>query len=107
VQALWTLAKMANVLRRFAVHVSATQAKNQFGAMCSHAKTAPVFVEKDGRVDSVILSAKQYATLSAASAKFSLADKRKAFESTYKAWLDDQNAQVEKNGLWCDDLRVW
>ena len=89
------------------MHVSATQAKNQFGAMCSHAKTAPVFVEKDGRVETVILSAKQYADLSAASGKSSLADKRKAFETSYKTWLEDQNARIEMRGLWCDDLRVW
>jgi PHD/YefM family antitoxin component YafN of YafNO toxin-antitoxin module len=89
------------------MHVSATQAKNQFGAMCSHAKTAPVFVEKDGRVDTVILSAKHYAELRAAGAQSSMAQRRKAFEHTYKTWLDAQNAQVEKNGLWCDDLRVW
>ena len=89
------------------MHVSATQAKNQFGAMCSHAKSGPVFVEKDGRVDSVILSAKQYAELNAASRKTSLADQRKNFEKTYKSWLNDQNDQVEKNGLWCDEVRVW
>ena len=89
------------------MHVSATQAKNQFGAMCSHAKTAPVFVEKDGKVETVILSAKQYADLSATSAKSSMADKRKVFEATYKVWLDDQNARIEANGLWCDDLKVW
>ena len=89
------------------MHVSATRAKNQFGAMCSHAKTEPVFVEKDGRVDTVILSAKHYADLSAASVKSSNADKKKSFENTYKAWLADQNSQVDKIGLWCDDLRVW
>ncbi|NBX15681.1 MAG: prevent-host-death protein, partial [Betaproteobacteria bacterium] len=29
------------------MHVTATQAKNRFGAMCALAKTEPVFVEKD------------------------------------------------------------
>ena len=43
------------------MQVTATQAKNRFGAMCAHAKTEPVFVEKDGRIDSVIVSAKQFA----------------------------------------------
>jgi hypothetical protein len=88
------------------MHVTATQAKNQFGAICAHAKTEPVFVEKDGRVETVILSAKQYADLSKSSGKSSLADKRKIFESTYKAWLEEQNARVEAQGLWSDDLRV-
>lgn len=101
------LAKMANVKRSLAMHVSATQAKNQFGAICSKAKTAPVFVEKGGQVDTVILSAKLYADLCAASDATSLADKKKGFERSYKTWLEAQNAQVEKNGLWCDDLRVW
>jgi len=89
------------------MHVSATQAKNQFGAMCLHAKTGPVFVEKDGRVETVILSAEQYADLSAASGSASMADKKKIFEKTYKAWLDEQSANIEAHGLWCDDLRVW
>ena len=30
------------------MRVSATQAKNRFGAMCTHAKIEPVFVEKMG-----------------------------------------------------------
>ncbi len=30
------------------MRVTATQAKNRFGAICTQAKTEPVFVEKDG-----------------------------------------------------------
>ena len=22
-------------------------------------------------------------------------------------WIDEQNGRFERNGLWCDDLRVW
>ena len=47
------------------MQVAATQAKNRFGAMCALAKTEPVFVEKDGRIDSVVVSAKQFARLQA------------------------------------------
>ena len=47
------------------MQVTATQAKNRFGAMCAHAKTEPVFVEKDGQIDTVIVSAKQFSELQA------------------------------------------
>ena len=36
---------------------TAEQAKSRFGAICRTTKTAPVFAEKDDRVDTVILSA--------------------------------------------------
>jgi prevent-host-death family protein len=45
------------------MHFTATQAKNRFGAVCAQAKDGPVFIEKDGRIDSVILSAKHYEAL--------------------------------------------
>lgn len=67
-----------------------TEAKTRFGYVCAQAKAEPVFIEKDGRIDSVIL-----------------AERQKAFDETHKAWVDEQNACFEKNGLWCDDLRVW
>ncbi len=89
------------------MHVTATQAKNQFGAMCTHAKTAPVFVQKDGRVDTVIVSAQQFEALKAASQPRTSAQRKKVFEQTHKAWIDAQNIRFEKRGLWCDDLRIW
>ena len=89
------------------MRVSATQAKNRFGAMCTHAKTEPVFVEKDGRIDTVILSADQFDRLNASSQSKSRKQQKKAFDQTYKAWINEQNARFEKYGLWCDDLRVW
>ena len=89
------------------MQVTATQAKNRFGAMCAQAKTAPVFVEKDGRIDSVIVSAQQFEALSAAAQSTSLAQKKKQFELAHEAWIHEQNARIEKAGLWCDDLRVW
>ena len=89
------------------MQVTATQAKNRFGALCAHAKSEPVFVEKDGRIDTVILSAQQFDALQAASQPRTLAQRQRAFEQTHKAWLDEQNARFDKHGLWCDDLRVW
>ncbi len=89
------------------MQVTATQAKNRFGAICAHAKTEPVFVEKDGRIDSVILSAKQYGELQAAGRNETLAQRRAAFEQTHSAWLAEQNQRFDAHGLWCDDMRVW
>ncbi|OYT92742.1 MAG: prevent-host-death protein [Burkholderiales bacterium PBB3] len=89
------------------MQVTATEAKNRFGYVCAQAKTEPVFVEKDGRVESVILSFQDYEVLTAARAKDSLAARQKAFNENHKAWIEAQNTRFEKHGLWCDDLRVW
>jgi hypothetical protein len=103
-----SLAKIAIPYRRCTtMRVTATQAKNRFGAMCTHAKTEPVFVEKDGRIDTVILSADQFDALNTSGRGISLKQQKKAFDQTHKAWIDEQNARFEKHGLWCDDLRVW
>jgi prevent-host-death family protein len=45
----------ANDPRR-AMRISATDAKNRFGHVCSEAKPGPVIVGKDGRPDTVIVS---------------------------------------------------
>jgi len=89
------------------MQVTATQAKNRFGAMCAQAKTEPVFVEKDGRIDSVILSAQQYAELQLASRAETLTQRKALFEREHGTWLAEQNQRFESQGLWCDDLRVW
>ncbi len=47
------------------MRVTATQAKNRLGAMCTQTNTGPVFVRKDGRIDTVILSADPFDTLNA------------------------------------------
>lgn len=89
------------------MQVTATQAKNRFGAICAQAKEGPVFVEKDGRIDTVILSAKQFAELQAANQTQTLAQRKTQFEQVHSAWLAEQNQRFETHGLWCDDLRVW
>jgi PHD/YefM family antitoxin component YafN of YafNO toxin-antitoxin module len=89
------------------MQVTATQAKNRFGAMCAQAKTEPVFVEKDGRIDTVIVSAKQFAELQAGARTEIFAQRKTQFEQSHSAWLAEQNQRFETHGLWCDDLRVW
>ncbi|CAM3797928.1 MULTISPECIES: type II toxin-antitoxin system Phd/YefM family antitoxin [Polynucleobacter] len=87
------------------MQVTATEAKNRFGAICASAKTEPVFVQKDGRIDTVIMSAQQFDALLAADVNRD--QKKKQFESDYKYWIDEQNARFERHGLWCDDMRTW
>ena len=87
--------------------VTATQAKNRFGAMCAQAKTEPVFVEKDGHIDTVIVSAKQFSELNSANRTETLSQRKAQFEHEHSAWLSEQNQRFETRGLWCDDTRIW
>jgi PHD/YefM family antitoxin component YafN of YafNO toxin-antitoxin module len=89
------------------MQVTATQAKNRFGAICAQAKTEPVFVEKDGRIDTVIVSAAQFYALQAGSQTETLSQRKALFEESHSAWLAEQNQRFDANGLWCDDMRVW
>ena len=89
------------------MQVTAAQAKNSFGALCDHAKIEPVFVEKDGRIDTVIVSAKQFSELQAAHRVQPLSERKAHFEQSHSAWLAEQNQRFETHGLWCDDMRVW
>ena len=89
------------------MQVTATQAKNRFGAICAQAKTEPVFVEKDGRIDTVIVSAAQFYALQVGSQTETLSQRKALFEESHSAWLAEQNQRFDANGLWCDDMRVW
>jgi PHD/YefM family antitoxin component YafN of YafNO toxin-antitoxin module len=89
------------------MQITATQAKNRFGYVCAQAKLEPVFVEKDGRVDSVIVSVEQFEALKAAGQKKSLAQRKKEFNEKYKDWIAEQNALVEKHGVFGEDFRPW
>lgn len=89
------------------MQVTATQAKNRFGYVCAQAKLQPVYVEKDGRVDSVIMSAEQFEALKAAGQKKSMAQRKKEFNETYKDWIVEQNALVEKYGVFGEEFRPW
>lgn len=47
------------------MRVTPTKAKNRFGSICAQTKRGPVFVEKAGQIDSVILSAEHDQALQA------------------------------------------
>ena len=89
------------------MRVTATEAKNQFGALCVQAKTAPVIVEKAGKPDSVIVSYEEFTALHAVLAGKTMAQRKRAFNETYGDWIEAQNAHFEKQGLWCDGLVPW
>ena len=62
------------------MRVTATEAKNRFGSLSAQAKREPVFVEKAGQLDTVILSAEHYQALKSEHEKSSLAIRKKKFE---------------------------
>lgn len=87
------------------MRITATEAKNRFGSVCAQAKREPVFVEKSGQVDTVILSVEQYQALQ--TSKAGRAARRKAFEAEFGDWIAAQNAWVEAHGIPGADLRPW
>lgn len=89
------------------MRVTATEAKNRFGSLCTQAKREPVFVEKAGQIDTVILSVEQYQALQAHHDKASRAARKKAFEAEYGDWIAAQNACFEMHGIPGADLRPW
>jgi PHD/YefM family antitoxin component YafN of YafNO toxin-antitoxin module len=89
------------------MRVSATEAKNRFGSLCAQAKRAPVFVEKAGQLDTVILSAEQYEALQAAHGTVDRATRKKAFEAEFGDWIAAQNDRFETHGIPGADLRPW
>lgn len=89
------------------MRVTATEAKNRFGSLCTQAKREPVFVEKAGRLDTVILSVEQYQALQAGQGRANLAARKKAFEAEFGDWIAAQNARVEALGIPGADLRPW
>jgi PHD/YefM family antitoxin component YafN of YafNO toxin-antitoxin module len=89
------------------MRVSATEAKNRFGSLSTHAKREPVFVEKAGQLDTVIISAEHYHALQANHDKLDRAARKKKFESEFKDWITAENARFESNGIPGADLRPW
>jgi len=89
------------------MQITATEAKNRFGSICALAKVEPVFVEKAGQIDTVILSADHYRALQANQNNTSLATRKKEFENEFGDWIAAQNSWVEKNGIPGADLRPW
>ncbi len=92
------------------MHITATQAKNRFGYFCAQAKADPVFIEKDGRPDSVIVSFEAYTALKEAAATVkikSTAQRKKEFNETYKDWIAEQHRIVEEFGVFGEESRPW
>ena len=89
------------------MRVTATEAKNRFGSLCAQAKREPVFVEKAGHIDTVILSADQYLALQASSEKTTRAARKKVFEAEFGGWIEAQNARFDTFGIPGEDLRPW
>jgi len=89
------------------MRVTATEAKNRFGSLCAQAKREPVFVEKAGQIDTVILSAEQYETLLGAQGKSGRAARKKAFEAEFGDWIAAQNDRLDTQGIPGEDLRPW
>lgn len=89
------------------MRVTATEAKNRFGSLCAQAKREPVFVEKAGQLDTVILSVEQYQALQTNHDKNRRAARKKTFESEFGDWIAVQNARVETHGIPGADLRPW
>lgn len=89
------------------MQITATEAKNRFGSICALAKREPVFVEKAGQIDTVILSVDQYRALQANQNTSSPASRQKKFEAEYGEWIAEQNTWVENQGIPGSDLRPW
>jgi prevent-host-death family protein len=89
------------------MQVTATEAKNRFGYFCSQAKSEPVIVEKDGRPDTVLLDYEEFRALKAAAQKKSMVQRKKEFNETYKDWIEQQNALIEKYGIPLEEYRPW
>jgi PHD/YefM family antitoxin component YafN of YafNO toxin-antitoxin module len=89
------------------MRVSATEAKNRFGSLSALAKRELVFVEKAGKLDTVIMSAEQYLALQTSNEKADRAARKRQFETEFGDWIASQNARVETSGIPGADLRPW
>ena len=89
------------------MQINTSELENCFDSICAPAKREPVFVEKSGQIDTVILSADQYRALQANQSSSSLAARKKKFETEFADWIAAQNIWVEKNGIPGADLRPW
>ena len=89
------------------MQLSATEAKNRFGQCLSQAKISPVRIEKNGRLEALIVSAEQYADLERRAAGAKPKMTAEEFGSAYPEWIAAQHRDFEENGIWCDDIRTW
>ncbi|MCD8515000.1 MAG: prevent-host-death protein [Burkholderiaceae bacterium] len=89
------------------MRVTATDAKNRFGRLCSEAKREPVFVQKAGRLDTVILSMEQYQALCAGQTRAPVQQAKAVFETEFRDWIQAQHEWVDAHGVPGSDLRPW
>ncbi len=89
------------------MRVTAGQARQLFGSVCKQAKHGPVFVERAGQVDTVILSVEQYQALVAPPNPRAMSARKAAFDVEFTGWIAAQNALVESAGVLGADLRPW
>ncbi len=96
------------------MNVTATEAKNRLGQVLEQAQRAPVFVEKAGRLHSVVISHERYEQLlraetgaSAAERKRFAGERARRFGEQHKDWIDEQNRLVEKYGVFAEEHRPW
>lgn len=89
------------------MRVTATEAKNRFGSLSAQAKREPVFVEKAGQLDTVIISVEHYHALQANQDKVSRAARKQGFEAEFGDWIAAQNDRFEALGIPGADLRPW
>jgi len=89
------------------MRITDAEAKNRFGSVCAQAKRKPVFVEKAGLVDTVILLAEHDQALQAIKSSSTMAARKAAFEAEFGDWIVAQNALTESAGIPGADLRPW
>ncbi len=89
------------------MRVSAAEAKKRFGSLSALAKREPIFVEKAGHLDTVILSVEQYLALQASNDKANRSARKRQFETELADWIALQNALVETSGIPGADLSPW
>jgi prevent-host-death family protein len=92
--------------RETGMRISATDAKNRFGQVCSEAKRGPVIVEKGGRPDTVIVSFEQWESVTRPSGA-NLRARRRQFVEAHREWLDAYREQVEREGTFGATLRAF
>jgi len=73
----------------------------------SRAPREPVFAERAGRLDTVILSAERRQAQQARHDRARRAARKKAFESEFGDWIAAENARVERQAIPGEDLRPW
>ena len=81
------------------MRVSATEAKNRFGSLSAHAKLEPVFVEKSGQLDTVIISAEHYQALQTNHDKLNRTARKKKFEAEFRDWIAAENIRFKVSEL--------